>query len=231
MTFTMGDVKVSSPCTPRKRCPSKPQWTPPALNLEKTSLLRSLRSCSEAHVREALEEEGLATTFCNGEPYLCTALRYGCSEGVVKLLMEHKADVNEENFSGQTALGLLCSTPLLHVTGWSFDEQCPFKAPAGQLPAALPVQSWAQPAYKASTLDLEGEAADLGIAALLLDAGACTCAKDGTALDGLALQSGRPRLARLLQRHQEAQARVAFHGANTSLKRLPSEIEAMICKT
>mmetsp|Transcript_75986 Transcript_75986/g.197726 ORF Transcript_75986/g.197726 Transcript_75986/m.197726 type:complete len:312 (+) Transcript_75986:70-1005(+) len=85
--------------------PSKPRVAP------MPPLLRALVESDEENVRKALAEDPEAAQMPfmdhDWEPPLCAAARLGCPSPVFALLLEYRADPNQENVHGQTALQVL----------------------------------------------------------------------------------------------------------------------------
>eukprot|EP00929_Paragymnodinium_shiwhaense_P029176 TRINITY_DN16785_c0_g1_i1.p1 TRINITY_DN16785_c0_g1~~TRINITY_DN16785_c0_g1_i1.p1 ORF type:complete len:334 (-),score=55.90 TRINITY_DN16785_c0_g1_i1:82-1083(-) len=104
---------TSGPTTPRTPRVQRTCSTPPPAPKIATAapLLAALKRDSVAGVRAVLAADASAASapfLDNGlEPPLCCAARLRCSPDIVKLLLEHGADVNAPDMEGATPLRLL----------------------------------------------------------------------------------------------------------------------------
>eukprot|EP00930_Biecheleria_cincta_P015578 TRINITY_DN12945_c0_g2_i1.p1 TRINITY_DN12945_c0_g2~~TRINITY_DN12945_c0_g2_i1.p1 ORF type:complete len:288 (+),score=58.00 TRINITY_DN12945_c0_g2_i1:43-864(+) len=105
------------PTTPQVRT-SPSITTPPGTpcrGSDSTPLLGALHRGSLKDVKSALEQEPDAAFFpfpeCRFEPALCCSVRFGCSEQIVQLLLQHAARVDAEDAGGRTPLMLLSLQP------------------------------------------------------------------------------------------------------------------------
>jgi hypothetical protein len=106
----------SPPSTPRARHKADDgPFTPPPLlrkwNFPESPLMTALKANSVNDVQIVLKSNpGCALDLFwehDQEPPLCFAVRTGCSSEVVRLLLEHGADVEDKDRHGRTALNIL----------------------------------------------------------------------------------------------------------------------------
>eukprot|EP00930_Biecheleria_cincta_P026241 TRINITY_DN1851_c0_g1_i1.p1 TRINITY_DN1851_c0_g1~~TRINITY_DN1851_c0_g1_i1.p1 ORF type:complete len:250 (-),score=43.53 TRINITY_DN1851_c0_g1_i1:87-836(-) len=92
-----------------------PPGAPGCSSSESSALLRGLRRDSLKEVKAALEYEPDAAVYpileARFEPPLCCAVRLGCSEHIVQLLLQHGAIVDVEDADRYTPLMLLSMQP------------------------------------------------------------------------------------------------------------------------
>ncbi|CAK0863356.1 unnamed protein product [Prorocentrum cordatum] len=107
------------PCTPR--CRRVPSVSPPARRASKGPLLSGLERNCWRRVRSALEADPEAARLPLMEPRvewpLCAAIRLGCSEDIVQLLVQNGARVEVTNEQGQSPLQCLSSGLANEVLG------------------------------------------------------------------------------------------------------------------
>lgn len=110
-----GSVSMTPPRTPsppaRQRTPSSP---PPAPRPAPCPpLLKALRAGSVEQVHLALRDDPEAASLPffdhSMETPLCCAVRFHCGVHILRLLLEHGADVNADDLHGRTPLAILCS--------------------------------------------------------------------------------------------------------------------------
>lgn len=209
------------PSTPRKERPGSP-GSPPRAPKESAlpPLLGALCSDSEEQVREALREDPQAAMlpFWDNDvsPPLCSAVRHGCSVAIVRLLLEHNADVDMVDSRGQAPLALLAATPCpARQVGWEAflptQGRDHLHVPAGGMPW-LPPDLGELPGEdpEAALLNWDQDEREQlqrteAVAQALVDAGADPLAADATGKRpvDLARASGNDHLVRLWLRHFE----------------------------
>lgn len=107
---------TTPPSTPRGRARPVPTTPPPLRRqgLANEPLMRGLERNSLKQVRLAIEESPEAAKEPFWEPRfewpLCAAIRLGCSEEIVRLLIENGAKVHVTSVDGQSPLQLLTGT-------------------------------------------------------------------------------------------------------------------------
>lgn len=207
------------PATPRPmRQPTTPPRTPlgvsscralrsppgaPRASASLPPLLAALCNDSLSDVKTALEENPEAASDLvmeyGAEPPLCVAIRHGCSAGIVRLLLDHGADVDAADVLGQTPLLLLAAAPCQQLMWPGLTDEAEFLRfpPVGD--DAL-VDVWQ--AQQLSEAQQHREA----VMKVLVAAGADPLALDaaGNSAVDLAMAAGHEHLVRLWLKHDEA---------------------------
>lgn len=115
-------LAAEEPTTPRDKATA--QHSPPGAPrvASMPPLLAALCRGSEEEVCNELEEDPQAALdpfFDHGmEPPLCSAIRHGCDVGIIRLLLQHGADVTFVDARGRGPLSLLASTPCPLSLAW-----------------------------------------------------------------------------------------------------------------
>lgn len=119
------------PSTPLAKIRLSNTTPPPLLKAPMCPLFTALQSGSAARVQEALQEPFAAQyPFFASKygPALCCALRFGCSEDIIDLLLQHGADIHAKDARGLSSLDLLrCASPKTALTCLGISDSAKFQ--------------------------------------------------------------------------------------------------------
>lgn len=106
---------ISPPATPRQKKQASDLTCPLApAEMMYSPLMRALQKTDLDMVSKALEADPECARLPfwdhNAEPPLCTAIRLGCTQDIVTLLVKFGADVQARDFTGQSPLEVLSAT-------------------------------------------------------------------------------------------------------------------------
>jgi len=155
-TATLRDVAPFTPLKPVQfRSPGAP------CKAAMPRLLSALQCCDEAGVRQALENDPDCAQFPFWEhalePPLCAAVRLGCGEGIINLLLAHGAAVDAVDAKGRTPLVILKAD----TCRWGSMPHNAELVDGGRI-AALLTEAGAQESSETENVALHGEETFVG---------------------------------------------------------------------
>lgn len=195
-TFSTIGAPMSPPTSPRRPAANSP---PPAHRAGLDSpLLKALRKRSVEKTSQALFKDPDAAWMPILEygfaPPLCCAVRLGCGGDIVRLLLDHRAEVDASDVHGLTPLAILSSIPCSTPRSAVVEALDGFGQMMGDADALISPAANNRHIHHANTKSLE-------IAAVLLKAGAIASEpvgeRDNTSCIDLAMAAGNAHLVQL----------------------------------